>query len=489
MSIISMDFLWFTLLAAVIYYLVPKRTQGMVLLAASLWFYGQGGPAALGVAAAQVGVTYGCALRMTGEKRRPALWTGIALNLLALCGLKWANLSGPSQWILPLGISFYTLTALAYLIDVSRGDYPPEHNPLKLALFVLFFPQVSQGPIARYPAMRAQLFTPREFHPDMTGEGFQLALWGALKKLVIADNLALIVNAFYGPQGTRGGEGMIFATVLYSIQLYADFSGCMDIVGGAARLFGIELAENFRRPYFAATMQELWRRWHITLGEWFRDYVFFPLSGSRLVRRIGRFGRAHLPRSAARVQLAALPTMTVWTLTGLWHGLAPKFAVWGALQGLLILGGMVIEPACAKLRARLRVGDGVGWYRIIQILRTFAIGCAARVLFRADSLQDAWAILRNCACALAMPHPGAWRDAALKATGLLGRNSAVCALAVALACGLLLYVSVREERGAKMPWMPHRTPLRWAVGYALLMGVVLFGQFHVAEVPFLYMQF
>ena len=284
------------------------------------------------------------------QRKRILIW-GLVLNIGILVVFKYTNFllkTGYSildlfgighgddlfKLIMPLGISFFTFQILSYLIDVYKGKVKAQKNFLKYLLYISFFPSVVQGPIPRYADLGTQLYEEHRFEYDNLRDGALLILWGFAKKLILAERLGTFVDQIYGNYTQYTGMLFFFvATAAFSIQIYADFSGCMDIATGTARLFGIRLAPNFLRPYFSKTMPEFWRRWHISLGSWFRDYIYIPLGGNRVstlkhIRNI----------------------LVVWALTGLWHGASWNFVLWGVYYGLfLLLEKFVLQKYLKKI--------------------------------------------------------------------------------------------------------------------------------------------
>ena len=386
---------------AALYYVCPLRLRWVLLLLLSYGFYLTCGLSALPFIALTTLTTWAGALviarvgesgkaylrahkaELTAEAKkaqkartrsRQRVWffAVLLLNFGVLAVLKYLNPvmawgasllggSAPSLGlVLPLGISFYTFQSMGYLIDVYNGKYAPEKNPAKFALFVSFFPQLIQGPIARFDQLESQLVTPHRFDLDGIERGLLLMLWGWFKKKVIADRALSLVEAVFGNQNAYGGAVIVVGVLFYSLQQYADFSGGIDLVTGIAQLFGIQLAPNFKRPYFSVSLGDFWRRWHISLGSWFRDYVYIPLGGSRV--RLGRW---------------VLNLLVVWGLTGLWHGAAWTFVLWGLYFAVFLL---LEKLFLGRLLRRLPVLRHV--YVLTAALFSF-------VLFDASSLSAA----------------------------------------------------------------------------------------------------
>jgi D-alanyl-lipoteichoic acid acyltransferase DltB (MBOAT superfamily) len=277
--------------------------------------------------------------------------------------------------LLPMGISFYTFQVLGYTIDVYRGKIKPEKTFLRLTLFITFFPQLLAGPIARADQLIPQLFKKQEFSINRTVEGLQLMLIGYFKKVVVADRLSIIVNTVYNNVYNYSGLYFVVATVLFAFQIYCDFSAYSEIALGCAKILGIELMRNFERPYFSKTIKEFWRRWHISLSTWFKDYLYIPLGGNRV--------------GSLRQKINLL---TVFLVSGLWHGANWTFVIWGALHGLYqIMGGIT-----SKLRERLFVTlklQNTRLLKLMQIFITFCLVCFAWIFFRANTIADAFYVV------------------------------------------------------------------------------------------------
>ena len=311
----------------------------------------------------------------------------IVLNLLILGIFKYFNFFGENlsnlfrlfgfglDWVtvdilLPVGISFYTFQALSYTIDVYRGSIAPTHDPVGFFAYVSFFPQLVAGPIERATHLLPQFHKKRSFDFASAVSGTRQIMWGLFKKVVIADNCAVIVNSVFANYSDVTGSTLFLGAVFFAFQIYGDFSGYSDIAIGTAKLFGIDLMQNFNYPYFSRNIAEFWRRWHISLTRWFTDYVYIPLGGSR--------------RGTVRL---AVNTMVVFLLSGLWHGAALHFVVWGGVHGALLLLEKALTPCGGKHKART-------WTAVfLRHAYTFSLVCIAWVFFRAASVSDALLLL------------------------------------------------------------------------------------------------
>ena len=257
--------------------------------------------------------------------------------------------------LLPMGISFYTFQTMGYIIDVYRGKYGAEKNIGKLALFVSFFPQLIQGPISRFDDLSLSLYKEHNFDAKGFSFGFQRVLWGYFKKLVIADRIVIAVLEITKNPETYDGIFVLVGMVFYAIQLYADFTGGIDITIGIAQMLGIKVKENFNRPYFSKSIVEYWRRWHITMGTWFKDYIFYPLSVCKPMLNISKSSRKRFGEQIGKRVPVYLSTMTVWFTTGLWHGASWNFVVWGLLKRICDFSFQEFEPLYAKFHQKFNV--------------------------------------------------------------------------------------------------------------------------------------
>jgi len=439
MSLSSLKYLLFLAAAATAYFLLPKRLRAPFLLLASYVFYALWRPAFCLLLLAVTAASYGAALaferRLLGRRR---LW--IALGALALFAALFLfkyldffcntllSLAGRepdfhSGLLLPVGVSFYTFSAAAYLFDLGAGRIEAERSFVHYALYTAFFPSLLSGPIHRAGALLPQLHEARDFCYTDLKRGLLRFAAGAVKKCVLADSLGLLVDGVWGDAAGCPGWLLALAAAAYSLQIYFDFSGYTDMALGSARILGFALPENFRAPYLARSIRDFWRRWHITLTSWFRDYLYIPLGGSR--------------RGRARRYLNIL---LVFAVSGLWHGAGGSFLVWGVLNGLYQVTGELLAPLRARLRRALGLrGDGALTI-LLQRLGTFALASVAWVFFRAPDTAAALAYLTRMVTAFA---PGAGLGALHAYLGY--RQLALCALMTAL----FALDSLRIERGGR----------------------------------------
>lgn len=402
----SIDFLLFFPIVTLIYFILPKRVKHLWLLVSSYYFYMcWNAQYALLILTSTV-ITYlsGLAIEKIKQKnladadkvklKKVTVFLSFAANLSILFYFKYSNfalstigllfskigiqINVPTlDIILPVGISFYTFQALSYTVDVYRDDIYAEKNFFRYALFVSFFPQLVAGPIERSKNLLTQLAEPKKFNFEAARDGLLLMLWGFFLKIVLADRIAIFVDNVYGDYNTYSGYYLIVATILFAIQIYCDFAGYSTIAMGAAQILGIKLSENFDAPYLSTSVSEFWRRWHISLTSWFKDYLYIPLGGSRK----GKF-RKHLNK------------MIVFLTSGLWHGASFSFVVWGGLNGLYQVIGELLQPCRDFLVKTLKLNRNSIGHKAIHCLGTFILVDFSWIFFRANSIQDALQIIK-----------------------------------------------------------------------------------------------
>ena len=295
------------------------------------------------------------------------------INLAKLTFLHSFDFIRIPSWVLPLGVSFYTFQSMGYIIDIFYRRTEAERDPLKLALFVSFFPQIVQGPIGRYGELKKTLFEGHEFNWDNIVYGLFFIVSGLFKKLIIADRVAdYITNSFNLYEYTGGGY-LLAALFLYSFQLYADFSGGIDIATGVARCFGVELAPNFMRPFFAGSLSEYWRRWHISLSDWFRDFIFYPIAVSKRMMRHGKWIEQHVNKFLGKRYTLYMATAIVWFTTGLWHGAEWRYVIWGLLNGFIMCLSAELQPVYDMINGKIGWSENGIPHRVFAALRTFCL--------------------------------------------------------------------------------------------------------------------
>ena len=471
-------------------YVVKRNTvTQLFLLLSSLFFYACWKPAYLCLILLSVCITYagGIAMERWGRRKRLLLVAVLCSNLLILFFFKYFNffagnfnklskLAGfgrkiPSlKVLLPVGISFYTFQALGYAIDVCRGTVKAERNFVTYALFVTFFPQLVAGPIERTDNLLPQFKADYRFDYNRVTDGIRLIAWGVFLKIVVADRCAQYVDPIYnGDIQTFTGLQFMLATLFFAVQVYADFNGYSTIAVGVAKILGFTLMDNFRRPYFSKNTQEFWRRWHISLGSWFRDYLYFPLGGSRC--------------SSVRHYANILAVMLV---SGLWHGAQWHFVAWGVLLGVYQVVGIATRELRRSCRTALHLEDETGvvrFWQVMQTAMTFCMICTAWIFFRAPGFMNALRILKRLP---SVPRDvyDVWRNWMIAGTVSFPVYHAVTVLCIAV----LFVVSVvtKRERGSDLV-KRFPAPVRWFLYLSLIVGILFLQQ--LGETEFLYFQF
>ena len=373
MPFISFSFAVFFVAVAALYHLAPQfgknalRAQQILLFAAGIVFYAAADLRFLPFLLYVTAVSYLAGLFVRG---RISLALFVIADLLPLLFFKYAPQDWHTHWVFPLGLSFFTFQSVSYIADVYTKKIAAERNPLMVALFVGFFPTIASGPIQRAPILLPQLKEIHRFDYDNATDGMRLFAWGMFKKLVIADRIAVYVDYVYGNIPGSHGLALLLATVLYSFQIYCDFSGYSDMAIGVARYFGFDAGRNFDHPYLSQSVGEFWRRWHISLSSWLRDYVYIPLGGSRVA----------LPR-------VYMNLMITFLVSGVWHGAGWTFVAWGLLHGAYQCVGRATKP----LQERLRIPV------VVRVIITFCLVTFAWIFFRAGSMGEALGVIRGIA--------------------------------------------------------------------------------------------
>ncbi len=507
MSFISMEFLLFVLVAVVGYYLIPKRFQWVWLLAFSYLFYLSSGIKVLFFLLFTTGTTYLAGMLMDKitecqdktyikRKKRRILVLTLVLNFGILSFLKYINFTieninivfgssfGPRNLLLPLGISFYTFQSMGYLLDIYWGKYKAEKNPFKFALFVSFFPQLLQGPIGRFDRLSHQFLEKHKFNIVRIQYGLQLMLWGYFKKIVIADRAAEVVNKVFQEYGNYTGMTVIVAVLLYSVQLYADFSGGMDVVMGVAELFDIQLDQNFKRPYFATSITDFWHRWHITLGTWMKDYVFYPLSLSKWMNRFGKSMKKVFGKKIGRVIPVALANIIVFLIVGVWHGAAWKYIAYGLYNGSIIAVSNLIAPLYKKGISLCHINVKSKPWKAFQIARTFLLVNISWYFDMAVSLSAAFIMMKNTCINFTFT---TLIDGSLLTLGLDKKDYMI----LILGCAVWFVISYFQEKGIKIRNYLEAKPIaiRWALYIVLIFSIPAFGYVMTTVGGFIYAQF
>lgn len=494
----SIDFLIFLPIVLVIYYIIPMKYKHIWLLISSYYFYMCWNAKYVLLIFVSTVITYLSGILIDkvektwsdvdklGKYKKLILAISFVSNLGILFYFKYINFTldivtrilskvnismnvPVFDVILPVGISFYTFQALSYSVDVYRGEVAPEHDFFRYALFVSFFPQLVAGPIERSKNLLTQLREPRKFDFGYAFDGIILMLWGFFLKIVLADRIAIFVDTVYGDCEHYQGIYLIVATVLFAVQIYCDFSGYSSIAMGTAKLLGIELMDNFNAPYISTSVADFWRRWHISLTSWFKDYLYIPLGGSKkgILRKY-------------------LNKMIVFMLSGLWHGAQLTFVVWGAINGLYQVIGEILMPIREKVSNALGVNRDSEGFCVLRAIVTFTMIDFSWIFFRADSLGRAVYIIKSIFNA-----ENIWTlfDGSLYNCGLDDKNFRLMVIAVMI----LLIADILKRKGIRVREIILRQDgyIKCLVVSLSILMIMVFGKYGPAynAVNFIYFQF
>ncbi len=493
----SLQFLLFFPAVTAVYFLLPHRVRYLWLLGTSYYFYMCWNPKYALLMGTSTLITFVSGLLIDRSNRledkargtrQKKLWVALSFtsnlailyffkyfdfsvaNINAVLGLfNVAQLRPGFDVLLPVGISFYTFHALSYTMDVYRGEMRAEHNVAKYALFVSYFPQMVAGPIARSKQLLVQMSDRHTFEWPRVRDGLLLMLWGYFLKLVIADRVALLVNQVYNDYTAYSGASLVVATVFFAIQIYCDFASYSLLAIGSAQVMGFRLVENFNTPYFARSIGEFWRRWHMSLSTWFRDYLYIPLGGNRKGRWRKYFN-----------------VMLVFLVSGFWHGAAWTYIIWGGLNGGYQVVGEITKPLRDRLLAFLRVNRESLGHKLLQTLISFVLICVAWVFFRANSLHDAVGIFRRIATQF---QPWTLFDGTLLRLGLDLPDFMVVVFSVMV----LTAVSICKYNNIRLRALYTQQDLwfRWTAVLAAIFLILIFGVYGpgYSAAAFIYFQF
>ncbi|WP_316611898.1 MBOAT family O-acyltransferase [Ruminococcus sp.] len=541
MTYTSLNFIFFVLATALVYFVLPfKKYRWTVLLAASIFFYCtwsyQLGAFMLFTTLStylialwlnRVSVKSKAVLKehksewsrddkkkyknKTKVRMRLVMTLALLLNFGILAFLKYYNFfagslndilgafsldfSAPSlKLILPLGISFYTFQSMGYIVDVYREKTAPQKNPLKLLLFVSFFPQIIQGPISIYDQLAVQLFEGHDFDFTRFKHGCELIMWGFFKKLVIADRAVIAITAVTADYNKFGGTTLTFTVLLYALQLYADFSGGIDISRGVAQIFGVDMIDNFKRPYFSRSINEYWRRWHISLGAWLKNYLFYPVAMSNAFITASkkmkgtRFGKTAAGAHISKVLPTSVASLIVFLVVGIWHGASWKYVAFGAWNGMIIMVSILLEPLFISAKDKLHIKDTNIPFMLFQMFRTFLIVLVGYVFDVAPSFSQAmrtfWLFFTNQNFKLGYSQ--------ISDLGL-GKKDYLVVLIGGLIIFIASIIQERAKNGMDIRHMLDQKPfiLRFALLFVALISIVVFGIYGsgYSAADFVYAQF
>lgn len=519
-SYFSLAFLLvFLPVSVAVYSVAPKRARWAVLLIASYIFFWCVSGALIAFIVASTLVVYACGLGMSAllarrdaapaqdraERKkikqrykrhmRCVLALGVGVNIALLVSLKYLGFfSGVVCSLLslidieatpitasigvPIGISFYTLMAISYLADVYRETTPADRHLGSVALFLSFFPQIMEGPICRYSQTAFALTEGKPISSRNAYEGFVRILFGLAKKFIVADRLNPFIKQVFDNYPSHDGSIVAIAAVLYTIQLYCDFSGTMDIAIGIGRIFNVNMPENFRQPFFSRTASEFWKRWHITLGTWFKDYVYYPVSLSRPCKRLAACARKKLGVRYGPLLASSVALLCVWVGNGLWHGAGSQYLFFGIYYFVMILGGGLIEPIAQSAAAWFNVNRDSIPYRAFQIIRTLGIVFVGELFFRANSMQAGLDMFAAIATRFSFD-PLA--QGAVLSLGVDLHDFAIVAIMLAV----MLMVGILKERGVDLcaAISARGAIVRWGTVIGLFLSIVIFGAYGGTYAP------
>ncbi len=540
LSYTTLNFLFFVLLTMLLYFIFPvKKYKWTILLAASVFFYAvMGYKYAFFILFTSLS-TYLIALwiervsvkskKLLKEKKkdwdrdqkkkyksriktqkRLIMTLALLINFGILAFLKYYNFFAGSlndllggfsigfsmptlKLILPLGISFYTFQSMGYIVDVYREKTKAQRNPFKLLLFVSFFPQIIQGPISIYDQLAEQLFEPHAFDFTRMKHGMELIVWGFFKKLIIADRAYILIGAVEKDYGSFGGTTLTFTILLYAIQLYADFSGGIDISRGVAQIFGIDMIDNFKRPYFSKSINEYWRRWHISLGGWMKNYVFYPLAMSNAFITASkkmkgtRFGKTAAGAHISKVLPTSIASLIVFLIVGIWHGADWKYVAFGLWNGVIIMLSIIMQPLFDGVVDKLHINRKNPFFVAFQIIRTLLVVLVGYVFDVAPSFEQG---MRTIGLFFTGQNINTGIEEISK-LGLIPQDYVV----LIIASIVVLVASIIQERHQdtdirSMLDNTHFT-VRFVVLYVAVMAIVIFGIYGSGynAADFVYMQF
>lgn len=481
------------------YYLIPKPAQWVQLLAMSVLFYCLAAqPYTIIYPVFSTLIAWGATLWIDRSRQKGqqnvrfqlvvavvALAVNTFLWFVCKCYALWSlafrvvfRTLAPAALAGALGMGYYTLQVLGYILDCYWQTVHPQKNPLKLLLFTTFFPQMITGPISRYSQLKT-LYQPHRFDYMEVTHGVQRILWGLFKKLVLAERVAILVSGIHSNMGTFNGFYLWVMILLYPIQMYADFSGCMDIILGAAQLFGIHLAENFNNPFFSRTAQEFWQRWHITLGSWAKDYVLYPLLKTKAMVNLGRICRKHFGKRWGKLIPTTIGMFLLWMVMGIWHG-APRFIIGVSMwYWIILMLGEFCEPTLKKLTVQLGIStDNFSWH-LFQSIRTYIIYAVGAVFF-CYGIKTSPSIFRAVAGVFrgmenGTANPWIFFDGSVLNLGISHGDINLILLSVLL---LVIVAILREKYGYARIWMDQQGfVFRWSVWIFLFLMVLIFGKY------------
>ena len=430
------------------------------------------------------------------KKKRLIILLGIIFNVSFLFFFKYLNFFGSninllldvfnidfqfklSRYVAPIGISFYTLSAISYILDVYYEKIESDKNIFRVALYLSFFPQIMEGPIARYSDTAKDLYEGHKVTYQNFCFGFQRILYGFLKKMIIADRLNFLVKTIFNSYPDYSGVAIALGVISYTIMLYMEFSGTMDVVIGIGQMFGVKVPENFRQPFFAKNISEFWTRWHISLGLWFKDYIFYPVSLSKRMKKLTISARKVLGNRFGPLISGAIALFAVWSLNGLWHGAGYTFLFYGMYQFTLILLGNIFEPTINNVCGKIHINRKNIVYRILQSVKMTLFVFVGELFFRATTVTDGFKMLGKVFTNFDISN--SLKSGELFTLGLDGKDY----LIIGIFLIVIFIVSILKEKNIQIRENISKKHIiiRWAIYYLLILSIVVFGAYGPGYIP------
>lgn len=479
MSYVSLKFLIFVICLMCIYYLFPKKYRWTILLIGNLYFFISlsGKLVIYSVIATLITYIFGLIIDKT-EHKKSFLNIGIILVLLFLIVLKYnnfisslinpilkyINLNIPyKKFIMPIGISYYTLEMISYLTDVYRKKVCSEKNYFKLLTFFTYFPKLIEGPISKYSVYKEKMFNKITFDYEKFKNAWVLIGYGFIKKLIVADRLGIFVDNVFSNNYT--GIIGILGITFYTIQIYCDFSGCINIVSGVSELFGIELPINFNRPFFSKSIEEFWRRWHITLGEWLKEYIFYPISLSKMNMKVNKMVRKIKFKHISKFIMIAFPLFFVWLTNGIWHGASIKYVLYGLYYYVLMMLGVLLKPVFDYIIKIFKINTKVWSFKLFRILRTIIIVCIGMLLFRSETIEQFIIMLKGIT--------NLEITKSIFELGLIKKDFLIAAIYILIIFGVELSYELKVDVREKLN--EQNLIFRWIIYLLIIFSILIFG--------------
>lgn len=496
MILVSLKFLLFCLFAIIVYFITPRKLQWIILLLSSLFFlfYKNFNLLTLLQALIVLITSYFLAIKIyqnkNTKKAKQFLILGVTIILGQLFYLKYSNLVLITlnhlfnffniDFNLELvyrnsliGISYYSLIMIGYLIDVYRNVCPPQKNMFKCALFMTYFPILTSGPFVRYNKIQKELYEGHKLNYDSLCMGLVRILFGMFKVLVISKRIGFYVDTVYGNLSNYQGLFIVIAILFFPIELYTNFSGSIDIIMGVSEIIEINLPENFKTPFFSKTITEFWRNWHITLGSWLRDYIFYPIAKSDFIQNFRVFITKMCGKWCGKKLPIYLSMLVMWLLIGIWHGGEYKYIISsGILQFIFMIFEDILEPIFVKINKKIGIKNDVFSYKLYQCLRTYCLFSFAMIFFRASSITNAFEIIKN----MFMWNPWILFDGSLYSAGLDAPDFKILIISIII----LLIVEIVEQSGSvRKKLFNQNIFFRWTIIYLLIFFIIIFGCYGV----------